>query len=230
MKKCAICGTSIEDSIVGLKCKPCKNAIAEGYRQQNRTEINRRAAEYRERNRDKIRLSQAEYVKRNHEKIVDSQRKYTLDSVEKRRQYRIENSEKLSKKTAEYRAKNIVRLRKQDIEKKKTKYREDGRYRISHNLRSRISLLLKRADAKKSGSTYDLVGCSRDELATHLESLFKPGMTWENKGRKGWHIDHIIPCAAFDLSDYEQQKKCFHYTNLQPLWWYENLSKGAKLV
>ena len=54
-------------------------------------------------------------------------------------------------------------------------------------------------------------------------------MTWKNWGVKGWHLDHIIPCASFDLSLPEEQKKCFHYTNLQPLWAEDNLSKGSKL-
>jgi hypothetical protein len=53
-------------------------------------------------------------------------------------------------------------------------------------------------------------------------------MTWENHGRYGWHIDHIRPCASFDLADPEQQRKCFHYTNLQPLWASENMRKGDK--
>lgn len=55
-------------------------------------------------------------------------------------------------------------------------------------------------------------------------------MTWANYGKSGWHIDHIKPCASFDLSDPDQQKACFHYSNLQPLWAFDNLSKGAKLV
>lgn len=62
----------------------------------------------------------------------------------------------------------------------------------------------------------------------HLESQFEPGMTWEN--RRKWHIDHIIPCAAFDLTDTEQQRACFHYTNLRPLWASENISKGTKIL
>lgn len=53
-------------------------------------------------------------------------------------------------------------------------------------------------------------------------------MTWENYGFYTWHIDHIRPCASFDLSDPEQQKICFNYKNMQPLWAHENLSKHAK--
>lgn len=55
-------------------------------------------------------------------------------------------------------------------------------------------------------------------------------MSWENYGIRGWHIDHIKPCASFDLSIIEEQKECFHYTNLQPLWWHENLAKSDKII
>ena len=76
----------------------------------------------------------------------------------------------------------------------------------------------------------ELVGCSMDQLKEHLERQFTEGMTWDNYGFYGWHIDHIIPCVSFDLTDIEQQKKCFHYTNLQPLWAKDNLSKGSRVV
>jgi len=69
-----------------------------------------------------------------------------------------------------------------------------------------------------------LVGCSIDFLKQHLENKFKPGMSWKNYGK--WHIDHIRPCASFDLRKPAEQKKCFHYSNLQPLWAKENLVKG----
>ena len=62
------------------------------------------------------------------------------------------------------------------------------------------------------------------ELKAYLELQFTDGMTWENRGN--WHIDHIRPCASFDLTDPEQQKQCFHYTNLQPLWAADNLAKS----
>lgn len=72
------------------------------------------------------------------------------------------------------------------------------------------------------------MGADIETVKKHLESLFQNGMTWDNHGFDGWHIDHIVPCAAFDLTDPEEQKKCFHYTNLQPLWAKDNLSKGDR--
>jgi hypothetical protein len=66
-----------------------------------------------------------------------------------------------------------------------------------------------------------------EQLRQHLEAQFTDGMSWDNYGRDGWHIDHIRPCASFDLTDPEQQRQCFHYTNLQPLWAADNIRKGA---
>lgn len=72
----------------------------------------------------------------------------------------------------------------------------------------------------------ELLGCSPEELGRYLEGKFKFGMKWENAFM--WHIDHIRPCASYDLFRIEQQKACFHYSNLQPLWKRENLHKSAK--
>ena len=71
-----------------------------------------------------------------------------------------------------------------------------------------------------------MIGCSILELKQYLELKFKKGMTWDNYSFYGWHVDHIKPCASFDLTDIEQQKECFHYTNLQPLWCNDNWIKG----
>jgi len=72
----------------------------------------------------------------------------------------------------------------------------------------------------------DLIGCTPLELKTHLERKFTEGMSWDNYGK--WHIDHIIPCAAFDLTDPVQQRQCFHYSNLQPMWATANFKKGKR--
>ena len=72
----------------------------------------------------------------------------------------------------------------------------------------------------------DIIGCTIEEFKNYIESKFRDGMTWENYGPKGWHIDHIKPYKLFNLLDPEEQKKCCHYTNLQPLWWNENIAKS----
>ena len=97
---------------------------------------------------------------------------------------------------------------------------------IAERLRAKIGEVLR--GKSKSASTMELTGCTIEQLMAHLESQFTDGMTWENRGQ--WHVDHIMPCASFDLTDPEQQRACFHFTNLQPLWAGENLSKGARIM
>ena len=96
-------------------------------------------------------------------------------------------------------------------------------YRSNYRGTKEMDILLSRFVNKYINSL------SVDELKKHIEKQFKPGMNWSNHSVRGFHIDHIIPCASFDLTKEEEQKKCFHYTNLQPLWAEENLSKGAKV-
>jgi len=106
--------------------------------------------------------------------------------------------------------------------------REKIEFKIRGNLANRLRSAIK--NNSKSEKTELLIGCSFEFLKKHIESQWSEGMSWDNYTTKGWHIDHIIPCASFDLSKEEEQKKCFHYTNLQPLWWYDNLSKHSKLT
>jgi hypothetical protein len=111
-------------------------------------------------------------------------------------------------------------------------YHGRGKFDLQHvlkeRLRSRLRSAIKVGGAYPIDSARKLCGCTIPELMLHLQSQFKEGMHWNNYGK--WHIDHIRPCASFDLTDPEQQRQCFHYTNLQPLWAQENLSKGAKLI
>lgn len=103
----------------------------------------------------------------------------------------------------------------------------DLQYKLKRNLRARILQAIK--SNLKSANTCNLIGCSIYCLKKHLESKFQNGMSWLNHGVHGWHIDHIIPCSSFDLSKPEEQFKCFHYSNLQPLWSIDNLKKGNKI-
>lgn len=105
-------------------------------------------------------------------------------------------------------------------------YAENINYKLSELLRIRLRSALKRNF--KTGSAVRDLGCTIDYLKLYLESLFKPGMTWANHGSNGWHIDHIMPLSKFNLTDREQLLKACHYTNLQPLWAFENMKKGNR--
>lgn len=134
---------------------------------------------------------------------------------EKRRQ-----SETLKKYRKEYSAKNRERLNKN----KNERYKNDIEFRIKETLRTRLSKALVRNT--KTGSAVKDLGCSIKDLKTHLESKFTEGMSWDNYGE--WHIDHVKPLANFNLTSELDIKEVCHYTNLQPLWAKDNISKGAK--
>lgn len=108
----------------------------------------------------------------------------------------------------------------------KNKNENDPTYKLLQNLRRRIRHVLK--GNNKSAKTIELIGCSVELLKHHLQLQFIENMTWENQGK--WHIDHKIPCSFFDLSNPEEQRKCFHYSNLQPLWAIDNLKKSNKII
>ena len=131
---------------------------------------------------------------------------------------------KIKDKSSQYYYANLVKVKKYW----NNRYKNDLDFRITMNLRKRVRSIIK--SNKKYFSNIELVGCSVTELKIHLEKQFTKGMTWKNYGFYGWHIDHIIPCSSFDMTDPEQQKQCFHYTNLQPLWAEDNLRKGDKIL
>jgi hypothetical protein len=127
----------------------------------------------------------------------------------------------LIKQRAYYRAnKQNVRTTKRAYELKK--YKTDPLFKLKKCLRVRTHAAIRGLRR----SALDLLGASVETVKEYLTSLFLPGMTWDNYGT--WHVDHIKPCAKFDLTIPTQQKLCFHYTNLQPLWALDNQIKGAR--
>lgn len=110
----------------------------------------------------------------------------------------------------------------------KLRYKNDPSFRLSRIMRARMCSIIRSLKIGKKISAIDALGCSTQELKSYLESLFKPGMTWENHGTHGWHVDHIIPLAKFNLSNMDSLRQAWHFTNLQPLWAKDNLTKGAK--
>jgi predicted DNA-binding protein YlxM (UPF0122 family) len=148
-------------------------------------------------------------------------------------QYKLNTPEELEKSKANKR-KAIYSWQKRNPAKKNAYYRkyvnkrirQDEDFAMRKKLGRRIRDALAKYGGEKADRTMDLIGCSVKELRTHLESQFEHGMNWENWTVNGWHIDHIRPCASFDLTDPEQQRQCFHYSNLQPLWAEDNIKKS----
>ena len=167
---------------------------------------------YQEKNKDSIEAKNKRIAhNKKHKKAKDSARakaKYQRD-IEASRATRREADRRRKHKRNEY---------------ERHRYANDPDYRLTCQIRKRTLKALK--NNSKSDSTVGLLGCSIQYAKKHLESQFADGMNWDNHGVHGWHIDHIRPCDSFDLSDPEQQRQCFHYTNLQPLWAVENESKG----
>ena len=138
------------------------------------------------------------------------------DKTDKAKQYR-----------KKYVTKNLDWWRKYEREYRYNRRKDDMFFKIKGNLSGRLSDLINKRNL--STNTFELIGCNRETFLSHIEKQFTEGMTWENYGLKGWHIDHIIPLSSFDLIIESEVKKACHYTNLQPLWWYDNLEKGNKI-
>ncbi len=171
-------------------------------------------SQYYQEHKEKIKARTKKYYRENKEEISKKQKQRYRDNAEslkeKARKYQQENKE----------SRNIY-LRKYIKEKRAT----DEAFHIVFSLRHRMRQAIKAQSGEKALKSMELLGCTPKEACNHLESLWTEGMTWDNYGANGWHIDHIKPCDAFDLTNPEEQKECFHYTNLQPLWAKDNLKK-----
>jgi len=162
---------------------------------------------------DKKQLRHESYL-RNKEKILNSHKIYV-----------VEHKDEIALYQKEYRKKNRKKLLVQHENARKRRLQRDINARIKYNLRARLFKALHRK--QKSDTTVNLLGCDINFLKVYLKNLFSEGMSWENYGK--WEIDHIIPCSFFNLTKSEEQRKCFHYTNLQPLWENENIKKGTNV-
>jgi len=140
--------------------------------------------------------------------------------------YLRKNKDRLSIMNKEWILKNRKEINRKRNERHLKRYRTDINYRIAMNMRNR----LRKGLARNTSYTNSLIGCSIQDLKNYIEKQFKKGMNWDNYGSKGWTIDHIIPLSSVDLNNKNELKKVCHYTNLQPLWAYENSKKGAKIL
>lgn len=116
-------------------------------------------------------------------------------------------------------------IRKREYLHTKEKLKVDHFFRFKRNIRNNIKNGLKACDWKKTSKTHELLGETYEVVRDHLQNKFENDMNWDNHGK--WHIDHIVPLSSAKTE--EEAIKLCHYTNLQPLWAFDNISKGAKL-
>jgi len=217
------------------------------YYDKNKEEILKRikvtGKVYRENNKDKIKLycinnKEKEKIRfdkwrrKNKEQIRTKRKKWedlNQDKIKSYKEnYKKYNKDKMNQYHKNYRKENKVKLSEKNRKREKEKRKNDINYKLKSLLRHRLYLALK--GNFKSGSAVRDLGCTIPDLKTYLESKFQSGMSWDNWTSDGWHIDHIKPLSGFDLTDRNQLLEACNYTNLQPLWAKDNLSKGAKTV
>jgi hypothetical protein len=184
--------------------------------------------------KERQRQTGAAWKKLNQERVNAAQRERRKSDAGSKMEaaYRERYKEKAAKRQKARRQNIEAREKHRMWSRERARYlrKTSAEFRIKANLRARIRDLLKRSGTYKTNTTLDYLGCSLAQFKAHLQSKFKKGMTWKNQGRYGWHVDHIIPCASFDLTKEDERRKCFHWSNHQPLWASENYRKHAKIV
>lgn len=182
--------------------------------------------------RDRRLAQKRESYRRNREHHIATVRAYQAANPDKIKQYQTNARSNLDKaaeleRTNRWRRENRDHVLTKRRARSKERYSTDETFRMTAVLRSG---LIRALNGKgKGGSAIEALGCTIDELRAHLEARFTEGMTWDNWAMDGWHIDHIRPLSSFDLTDPKQVKQVCHYTNLAPLWAFDNMSKGSRV-
>ena len=159
-------------------------------------------------------------------------KKYYENNKEKEllrfKRYRNENPEKRKETCKNYIQNNKDKYNEYSRNWKKTERLKNPIYKLISNLRERTKDYLCYKTYDSNSHITNVIGCSPELLKEHIENQFTEGMSWDNYGFYGWHIDHIIPLSSAK-TEYEIYKLC-HYSNLQPLWAEDNLKKGNKII
>ena len=217
---CAECGGSFIPKTINST--RCSKACISKYQYRRKKELDpdflkketERKRIHREANKDTINQKRKDKY--------HSDEEWRLATAQRKKDQRKANPQPIRLRESLQKKKHRPRIR----EYMRNRYNSNPEFRLAQVIRVRI----RKAVKNKSNSSIELLGTTIEGCRAHLESLFQEGMGWHNHSETGWHIDHIKPCASFDMTDPEQQKLCFHYTNLQPLWAKENLSKGARIL
>ncbi len=202
------------------ECIDCTKSQALVYYSNNKEKYSISAKKYKKKHQDELKKYQKKWYHENIDKRRKLAREYYEGHKEERKLYRQKNKKHRVKYSQRYFQENKEKIRNRLVNRAKT----DINYKLLLNLRGRIRMAIKYN--YKESSSKNLLGCTIKNIKTHLENQFTKGMSWKNYGK--WHVDHIRPCASFDLSKLKEQRKCFNYKNLQPLWAEENRKKGEK--
>ena len=214
------------------KRKVLMKAYRKDWYKDNKDKLKVKYKNYYESNKQTLNDKQKNYAKVNKDKICSYKKAYAKDNKDKikayQKAYHQDNKYKLKIQMKAYYKVNKDKIKVQRKAYTNNRFKTDIQYKLSHNLRVRLYRALK--DNQKIGSAVKDLGCTIQQLKQHLESKFQPGMSWDNHTLDGWHIDHIKPLSSFDLSDRKQLLEACHYTNLQPLWAKDNLSKSDNFI
>lgn len=193
-------------------CKSCKSKQQQKITEEQIIKIKQKTKEYREKNKDKLKQKR----EKNKDKIKEWNKNWSLKNKEHRKEYmklwRLKNKNHIGLYNKKYRSSDT------DVVKK---------IKLAKNIRTRINMGFKNNKFIKNAQTVIILGCDFDFLKKYLESKFSEGMNWENYGRNGWHVDHIIPLSS--AKNEEEMYRLCHHTNLQPLWAIDNIIKSNKI-
>ena len=222
-----------KDSKTGFRytCKKCDSERRKIYYINNIQKITEDNKNYKKCHPDMVVEIDKKYRRNNSAKVKLRSKRYRTTHLQEIKQkdeiYRQNHKEDRKKSGRRYRQRNRAKINEKQKAYSALRRINDIGFKIKGNLRSRLRYALKDCNGTKSSRTMEMVGCTLKELIPFLEQQFSSGMSWDNYGFYGWHIDHKIPCAAFDLTKPEDQKVCFNYKNLQPLWARDNTKKSS---
>lgn len=212
-------------------CKECHKIGTRKYYQKNKESLKQCAVKYRKENRSEILVKDRQRYQVKKDKLKNHYHQNRDEILSRRKELYSENKE--SYRLAARRKYQKRKIENPDGIKKERRdfyerHKNDPQYKMRRSIRWGVARISRALKTKKDICSLDYLGCSLDELKVHLESLWQEGMTWDNYGVRGWHIDHIKPLDWFAKNS-SNPWEANYYTNLQPLWAKDNLSKGSKL-
>jgi len=220
-----------QENGLGKVCTKCGEwKLLDDYYARKKTEPDKKHNQCKQCIKEKVRL----YELDNKEKVATAHRIWRISNKERVDQtqsaWRKNNPDKVREYQYKWNQANPEKVKKAE-DRRRRKDLKNPKIRLSRNISRAVRHSLVNGGKPKS-STFDILGYSCEDLISHLEAMFVPGMSWDNYGVDGWEIDHVIPLKAHNFSSVYHQdfKRCWSLENLQPMWAKDNRSKGAKLA